>query len=82
MPEGFESHVYYEVEPQYRGKGYATEALRALLEEAKKHKIETVIATVNEDNAASIKVIEKCGGKLITRGITSKGEPVLKYQLS
>jgi predicted acetyltransferase len=82
MPEGFESHVYYEVDPEHRGKGYATEALKELLKEAEQHGISPVVATVNSDNLASIKVIEKCGGKLEVRGVTSNKQPVLKYRIS
>lgn len=81
MPKGFESHVYYEVDPEHRGKGYATEALKALLKEAKNHEINAAIATVNADNLASIKVIEKCGGTLSAKGETTKGIQVIKYEL-
>jgi predicted acetyltransferase len=81
MPEGFESHIYYEIEPEYRNKGYATRALKELIREAKKHRLDRVIATVDADNPASIKVIEKCGGKFISTGKTMTGQSVLKYQL-
>src|SRR5437763_497674 len=50
MPVGFESHVYYEVRPEYQGRGYATTALRALVEIAKSLKVEPIIATVNAAN--------------------------------
>jgi len=79
MPKGFESYVYYEVDSEHRNKGYATEALKDLLREAKKHKLEVLIATVNSDNTASIKVLEKCGGEFVATGKTTSGLSVLKY---
>lgn len=82
MPEGFDSHVYYEVDSEHRGKGYATEALKGLLKEAERHGISPVVATVNSDNHASIKVIEKSGGKLEARGVTSDKHLVLKYRIT
>lgn len=81
MPVGFESHVYYEVDPEHRVKGYATEALKELVEEARKHHLIQLIATVNADNPASIKVIEKCSGKFVATGKTKTGQSVLKYKL-
>jgi predicted acetyltransferase len=79
MPKGFESHIYYEVDLEHRGEGYATEALKELLKEAKAHGLNQVVATVNSDNPASIKVIEKCGGKKVAEDQTSKGIRVYKY---
>jgi predicted acetyltransferase len=82
MPEGFESHIYYEVSPAHRDKGYATQALKALIQEAKDHGLNQLVATVNSNNIPSIKVIEKCGGKLLGNAETKRGQSVLKYQLA
>lgn len=79
MPKGFESHVYYEVDPKHRNKGYATEALKDLIREAKNYKLKELIATVDAGNPASIKVIEKCGGELLASGLTLSRKPVHKY---
>jgi predicted acetyltransferase len=81
MPEGFESHVYYEVDEPEQGKGYATDALKELLRLAKQHDINPLVATVNTSNIASIKVINNCGGKLVDKGTTTSGVKVLKYSL-
>ncbi|MGH7157231.1 MAG: GNAT family N-acetyltransferase [Candidatus Saccharimonadales bacterium] len=82
MPEGFKSHVYYEVDTEYRGIGYATDALKKLLRKAKNYNVNPVVATVNASNTASIKVIENCGGQLVANSQTSTGSPILKYHLT
>jgi predicted acetyltransferase len=81
MPEGFESNVYYEITEKYRNKGYATKTLMQILTKAHNHGLDELIATVNDDNIASIKVIEKCGGQLEGKDQTLKGNSVLKYKL-
>lgn len=43
-------------------KGYGTEILRLGLQIAKEHGMDRVLATINEKNAASIRVCEKLGG--------------------
>lgn len=80
MPEGFESNIYYETNPDYQGKGHAMAALKLILKEASDKGLPQIIATVNADNAASKKVIEKCGGSLEAESRTAGGKKVLKYQ--
>jgi predicted acetyltransferase len=82
MPPGFESHVYYEVKPQYRNHGYATAALKHIKKEAKKHGLTQLSLTADEDNIASRKVIEKDGGQQIDIGKTSSEEVVIKYLIT
>ncbi len=55
-------HIGYDVSPEHRRKGYATEILRQTLLEAAKHGIDRVLVTCNEENIHSQKVIEKNGG--------------------
>lgn len=51
--------------PQFQGKGYATEALRAVIDWAKqKQEIRAFCAVVSDGNDGSIKVLEKCGFQL------------------
>ncbi|MCL2382618.1 MAG: GNAT family N-acetyltransferase [Oscillospiraceae bacterium] len=58
-------HIGYYIDSKYRGKGYATEAVRLLVEEAKKtQKIEEVMIFIRIGNLSSRRVVEKCGGEL------------------
>jgi len=59
VDEGFE--VGYHIAKKYTGNGYATEALKALLEyTAKVKKLERVYGICLSENVASKKVLEKC----------------------
>ena len=55
-------HIGYLVFQEYRCRGYATEMLRQSLHFAKKLGIGRVLITCDDDNIASQKTIEKCGG--------------------
>ena len=57
-------HIGYGVLPAYRRRGYATEILRQALIVARSLGIDRVLVTCDDDNLASIKAIESCGGKL------------------
>lgn len=57
-------HVGYSVRPTERGKGYATEILQDALDFCRFIGLNRVLVTSGEDNMASRRVIEKCGGKL------------------
>ena len=56
-------HIGYVVRPQYRSKGYATLMLREALQVARDMGLDRVMVSCDEKNAASARVIEKCGGK-------------------
>lgn len=54
--------IGYGVDAEYRGHGYATEAVRALLEWcAGQPEINAVYAQTEPDNAISQRVLQKCG---------------------
>lgn len=56
-------HVGYDVPPEHRRQGHATAMLRALLPlAAKGFGLDRVLVTCDDDNVASRKVIEACGG--------------------
>jgi predicted acetyltransferase len=58
-------HIGYAVVPEFRGRGYATEILRRSLEIARDQLgIRNALLTCDEDNEASRRIIEKCGGVL------------------
>lgn len=59
-----DGHIGYSIQPQYRGKGYASEALRQALQKMKRKGLQRILLTCDVDNRASARVIEKCGGVL------------------
>lgn len=62
IEEGFE--VGYHVAKNYRGQGYATEALLALIQFVKTEKnLDKIYGICVSDNVASKRVLEKCGFK-------------------
>jgi predicted acetyltransferase len=57
-------HLGYEIAPEHRGHGYAYQACRALENFAFSVQ-NPVLITVNPDNPASIRIIEKLGAEFI-----------------
>ena len=60
-------HVGYGIAKEYRGRGYATEGLRLIIEEARKLPIDTdeLYLSVMKNNDASLKVQLKNGAKIV-----------------
>jgi predicted acetyltransferase len=67
LPEHVLGHIGYSVVEWKQRRGYATEALREMLREARARGLERVQITTSETNAASRRVIEKAGGRLEER---------------
>ena len=67
LPPHCLGHIGYAVVPWKEGKGYATEALRLLLVEARLSGLPYVEVTTDPQNIASQRVIEKNGGTLVER---------------
>ena len=80
--EGYKSwgHIGFGVRPSERLKGYATQMLEMMLEEAKKRGLYTVLLGCYEGNIGSQKTIEKCGGILEnTVSYDEYEEPIKRY---
>ncbi len=57
--------LYWAVSPRYQRQGYATEAAKALIDDAfTRLGLRRIIATTTYDNAASIRVMEKVGMRI------------------
>lgn len=57
-------HIGYAVLPGHRRRGYATQMCAQALVVARAHGVERVLVTCDDDNIASARVIERCGGVL------------------
>jgi len=66
-------HAGYKVRPTERKRGVATTALRLALRLLLQKGVERALVTCNETNAASARVIEKCGGIRINDSETEQG---------
>ena len=58
-------HIGYATHPAHRGRGVATFALNRGLSVLKHLGVEEALITCQAENAASVRVIEKCGGQRI-----------------
>jgi predicted acetyltransferase len=72
-------HIGYDVHPAYRNQGIATFALKEALKIVASLGVPEALITCSDDNAASTRVIEKCGGVRITDATTSKGVTKRRY---
>lgn len=61
----YEGGISYTILPEFNNKGYATNALKLLLEHLTKIDVPHIFIATYKDNLASQKVIEKNGGKLL-----------------
>lgn len=74
--EAGNGHIGYNMRPTERGKGYATAMLALLLERALAAGLRRVMLPVEGENPASVRVIERNGGRLERRITRDGGEAV------
>jgi predicted acetyltransferase len=67
LPPHVLGHIGYAVVPWKRGRGYATQALALMLDEARREGLDYVELTTDPDNEPSQRVIVANGGVLIER---------------
>ncbi|WP_370677279.1 GNAT family N-acetyltransferase [Pleomorphomonas sp. PLEO] len=68
VPDSVPGHVGYSVVPWKQGRGYATAALRALMELAGAKGLRELQILCNVENVASKVVIERVGGEVVHVG--------------
>ena len=85
LPPHCLGHIGYGVVPWKQRRGYATRALRDLLQDAKVEGLRYVEITTAPDNLPSRRVIEANGGVLIEEFVTPMalgGKPELRYRVN
>lgn len=83
VPEHMDSHIYYEIIPEYRSKGYGKKILTLGLVEAKKIGLEKIYITCMENNIASKNIIESHSAVFIDKAfISQEGEVMFKYSIA
>lgn len=76
-------NIGYVVVPEYRRRGIAVGMLRLALPLARERGLDRALITCDEDNAASRRVVEKCGGLLEgTSPILESGVIQCRYWIS
>lgn len=77
--EGDAPELGYWLGEPYWGKGYMTEAGRALIDAAHKtHQYDLVVARVLEENTASLHVLDKLGFHRLSKAKAKKADPAAK----
>jgi predicted acetyltransferase len=85
LPPHVLGHIGYAVVPWKQGLGYATEALRQLLQGVRAEELEYVEITTDPDNIASRRVVERNGGVLVEQFIRPAAygsTPALRYRIT
>ena len=78
----YAGHIGYSVAPSRRGRGHATELLRWAMAYGAERGIEALVVTVDPGNAASRRVVRKCGGLHVqTYTHEEKGREVMLFSL-
>jgi RimJ/RimL family protein N-acetyltransferase len=77
-----EVEVGWSIRPEFEGRGYATEAMRAaILDVWTRVGADHVVAYVRPENAPSHRIAEKLGFTVRGEGATRSGDPMTVYEL-
>ena len=68
-------HIGYGVRPAFRRRGHATEILRQAVSLAHDEGVDRILVVCDDDNLASVAVIERCGGVLESVVAPDDGDP-------
>ena len=75
--------IAYGIAPDEQGKGYATEAARALVAFARTFpEVKVIRAHTLADGVASKRVLEKCGFQYVGEVVDPEDGPVLRFESS
>ena len=74
-------HIGYAVRPAHRRRGYATQMLLQSLVVARSVGVEQALLTCDDDNVASARTIERCGGVLQDVVHVDGGPPKRRYRV-
>jgi predicted acetyltransferase len=80
LPPHVLGHVGYAVVPWKRARGYATAALRLVLDEARGIGLSQLEITAEPGNEASRRVIERNGGRLVAEFVNERYGPELRLR--
>jgi predicted acetyltransferase len=80
LPPYVLGHVGYAVVPRKRGRGYATQALGMVLDEARGIGLGRLEITTDPDNEASRRVIEANGGRLVEEFVNERYGPGIRLR--
>ncbi|MCX6116736.1 MAG: GNAT family N-acetyltransferase [Proteobacteria bacterium] len=72
-------HIGYDTRPSFRGKGIASSMFAQALPVAKSLGITEALITCNDNNFASIRIIEKNGGELRETKLQAPDGPLKRY---
>jgi predicted acetyltransferase len=73
-------HIGYGVRPAFRRRGHATEILRQAVALAHDEGVDRILVVCDDDNLASVAVIERCGGVLESVVVPEDGDvPFRRY---
>lgn len=76
------NHIYYEIRPSMRRRGYGTMALALALKKARRYGLKHVFVVCRKDNVGSRRIIEKNGGKLLKAvAVSGYRQSFLKYRI-
>ncbi len=72
----------YTVEPAFRRRGFAEEAIRGMLDWARARSVSRFLLSISPDNAPSLALAAKLGFREVTRVIDEEGDgPEIVFQL-
>ncbi|HEY2777626.1 MAG TPA: GNAT family protein [Gaiellaceae bacterium] len=77
-----EVEVGWEIVEELRGRGLATEAMRAAIADAwQRTGVDHLVAYIQPENTASLRVADKLGFCFRNNGLTRSGDPMLVFEV-